>query len=55
MNNYAMPNYPLISVWGNDGRELLTIERDGTVKGDVEDASEAARIFVEKLREYSNS
>jgi hypothetical protein len=37
---------------GNDNRPLLTLKADGTVEGEIEDASEAARLFVESLRGY---
>jgi hypothetical protein len=33
-------------------KELFRINADGTVKGDIENASEAARLFVESLRGY---
>lgn len=32
------------------GRHLLSIHPDGTVTGEIEDASEAARVFVEHIR-----
>jgi hypothetical protein len=31
---------------------LLSIHPDGTVTGEIEDASEAARVFVEHIRKY---
>lgn len=34
-----------------DGRTLLSLEWDGSVTGEIEDASEAGRLFVEYLRE----
>lgn len=37
---------------GLEGRDLLTIHRDGTVTGAVEDAGEAAAVFVRHLREH---
>lgn len=33
-----------------DRRELIRINRDGTVTGEVEDASEAAHVFFAELR-----
>lgn len=41
---------PIIQIHGTDGRVLLTIHPNGTVEGDIEDASEAARVFVEHIR-----
>jgi len=36
---------------GNDGRTLLKIDlRDGSVTGEVEDAGEAAAVFVAEVR-----
>ena len=32
------------------GRHLLSIHQDGTVTGEIEDASEAARVFVDHIR-----
>jgi hypothetical protein len=43
---------PTISIRANDSRPLLTIRPDGTVTGEIEDASEAARVFFESLRGY---
>lgn len=34
------------------GETILTIERDGTVTGAVEQASEAGRVFVESIRQH---
>jgi hypothetical protein len=34
------------------GDNLLTIHADGTVDGRIEDAGEAARVFVEFVRQY---
>ena len=39
-----------IQLSGSDGRALLKINSDGTVEGEIEDASEAARRFVEYVR-----
>lgn len=39
-----------IQLSGHDGRALLKINSDGTVEGEIEDASEAARRFVEYVR-----
>jgi len=41
---------PTICIKANDGRALLTIKPDGTVEGEIENASEAARLFVESTR-----
>jgi len=48
----STPPPPTISIRANDSRALLTIQPDGTVTGEIEDASEAARVFVESLRGY---
>jgi hypothetical protein len=48
----STPPPPTISIRANDSRPLLTIQPDGTVTGEIEDASEAARVFVESLRGY---
>lgn len=37
----------IIQIHNTDSRALLTIRPDGTVEGDVADASEAGRIFCE--------
>ena len=42
---------PTLVIFDKAGRALLTIHTNGTVEGDIEDASEAARVFVEHLRE----
>ena len=42
----------LLSIYGKDGRLLLGIERDGTVIGEVKDASEAAQIFSRYLQDF---
>ncbi len=39
-----------IKVTGEEGRILLSIFPDGRVVGEIEDASEAARVFVNSLR-----
>ena len=44
-----MPHSFIIS--GDGGRPLLTIHPDGTVTGEIEDASEAARVFVDYVRQ----
>ena len=49
INGYEYSGYCLKA---NDNRALLTIKPDGTVTGEIEDASEAARLFVESLRGY---
>jgi hypothetical protein len=46
----AQPAPPTITIRANDNRPLLTIKPDGTVEGEIEDASEAARLFVEHIR-----
>lgn len=43
---------PTIEIRANDNRTLLTIKPDGTVDGEIENASEAARLFVEHIRKY---
>ena len=48
----STPPPPTICITANDYRPLLTIHPDGTVTGEIEDASEAARVFVESLRGY---
>lgn len=40
-----------VRIYAEDGRLLLRIGSDGSVDGAVEDMGEAARIFVERLRE----
>lgn len=40
---------PNIQITGDGGRVLLTIKPDGTVEGEVADASEAAQIFCERI------
>ena len=44
------PIPPIVQIHGTDGRVLLSIHPNGTVEGDIEDASEAARVFVEHIR-----
>lgn len=39
-----------LTIRADDGRELLRIDTDGTVTGDLEDASEAAATFVRVVR-----
>jgi hypothetical protein len=46
----STPPPPTITIRENDNRPLLTIKPDGTVEGEIEDASEAARLFVEHIR-----
>ena len=46
----STPPPPTITIRENDNRPLLTIKPDGTVDGEIEDASEAARLFVEHIR-----
>jgi hypothetical protein len=41
---------PVLRISGKEGRELLKIGADGSVTGEIEDAGEAARVFVESLR-----
>lgn len=41
---------PSLIIFDEAGRALLTIHTNGTVEGEFEDASEAARVFVEHLR-----
>jgi hypothetical protein len=48
----AAPPPPIISIMANDYRPLLTIHPDGTVTGEIENASEAARVFVDHIRKY---
>jgi hypothetical protein len=44
---------PIVRIENPDtGRHLLSIHPDGTVTGEIEDASEAARMFVKGLRGY---
>lgn len=37
-------------VLSGEGRELLRIDQDGTVTGEIEDAGPAAKVFVETIR-----
>jgi hypothetical protein len=49
----AFPPPPTILIQNPiTGRHLLSIKPDGTVTGEIEDASEAARVFFESLRGY---
>jgi hypothetical protein len=41
-----------ITIVGKDALQLLAIHPDGTVEGLIENASEAARIFVESIRHH---
>lgn len=41
---------PTITILAQDGRDLLKIHPDGRVEGEIEDASEAGRRFVEAIR-----
>ena len=44
-------NPPIILIQNpNTSKELLRIHPDGTVTGSIEDASEAAKVFVDSLR-----
>ena len=47
----AQPAPPTILIQNPlTSRHLLSIHPDGTVTGEIEDASEAARVFVEHIR-----
>jgi hypothetical protein len=47
----STPPPPTILIQNPDtGRHLLSIHPDGTVTGEIEDTSEAARVFVEHIR-----
>jgi hypothetical protein len=50
----AAPTPPTVCIRANDNRPLLTIKPDGTVEGEIEDASEAARLFVEHIRRMTD-
>lgn len=41
---------PAVKITAPDGRVLLSITMDGAVEGAIEDAGEAALIFVSELR-----
>jgi hypothetical protein len=41
---------PIITINSTGNRALLTIHPNGTVTGEIEDASEAARVFVDHIR-----
>jgi hypothetical protein len=43
---------PIITINSTGNRALLIIHPDGTVTGEIEDASEAAKVFFESLRGY---
>lgn len=40
----------VVAIRGADGRTLLEILPDGSVIGEIEDATEAAAIFVREVR-----
>lgn len=46
----TLPETTTLITIAHEGRELLSIHRDGTVTGEIEDMGEAARVFVESLR-----
>ena len=48
----SMPTRPAwaVKVLGEGDRELLAIDTDGSVHGSMEDAAEAAAVFVSELR-----
>jgi hypothetical protein len=48
----AKPRQPIIVIYSDLGHPLLTFHPNGTVEGEIENASEAARVFVEELRGY---
>ena len=50
--NFAIRNIQpdFLVIQGREGRELLRIKGDGTVTGEIEDASEAAQVFVAEVR-----
>jgi hypothetical protein len=49
----AQPAPQIILIENSDtGCPLLSIHPDGTVTGEIENASEAARVFFESLRGY---
>jgi hypothetical protein len=49
----AQPTPQIILIENSDtGCPLLSIHPDGTVTGEIENASEAARVFFESLRGY---
>lgn len=50
--NLVQPTPPVIVVSAAGGKELLRIEPDGTITGEIENASEAGRVFVESIRGY---
>lgn len=43
----------IVTITAPDGRILLRIGADGEVDGALEDAGEAARVFVERVRELA--
>jgi hypothetical protein len=50
----AAPAPITVCIRANDNRPLLTLKPDGTVEGEIEDASEAARLFVEHIRRMTD-
>jgi hypothetical protein len=46
----AIPKPSIIAIHGADGQGLLAIHPNGTVTGAIEDAGEAAAVFVRELR-----
>lgn len=45
----------LLVIKSDDGRTLLEIHPDGSVQGEIEDANEAARVFVNAVRQMFGS
>jgi hypothetical protein len=53
MNNGKDSEVPIMRIQSPETfKELFRINADGTVEGEIENASEAARLFVESLRGY---
>jgi len=48
----VQPKPPTVLVTGDGGKHLLRIEPDGTVTGEIENASKAASVFVQSLRSH---
>jgi hypothetical protein len=46
----SYPGPGRLNILESTGKELLAIHADGTVTGSMEDASEAAAIFVREVR-----
>ena len=44
-----------IVIHADDGRELMVFRGDGTVTLDIEDASEAAAVFVREVRRMTTA